>query len=465
MSTTMTGAITPTRIRWSILASVVMVTVLTYIDRLNLGIAGKYIQDELSFGTHTMGWVLSAFLLGYSLFQVPGGWAGDRFGPKHVLTTAILLWSVFTALTGLAPSLPLTHWIGIAGSFMVVRFLVGVGEAAAAPSCSKLVANWIGSDHHGVGSSAFVMGIGLGGVLTPPIIALVMQRWGWRSSFYLSGVLGILIALLWNWWVTNSPEENTRVKAQELALIQQARRRNNDRPAKLQNTPWAQMLSKASVWGILLGYFCQGFPIYFFHTWFFIYLVRVRHLTIAQGGLWGSTPYIAIATLAPIGGWFSDRAVKKLGKRLGRRLAVCIGMFCSSIMMWIGASASSSREAITLLALGAGLNMFAATTFWAACIDVTDQFTGSLSGLMNTFGNFGGWLSPIVSAYVATRFGWNRSLDCAAVVTMASALFFLMVHADEKVDTVANGASAIASGDDQSISNRTMADIHLRSTD
>jgi len=135
-------------------------------------------------------------------------------------------------------------------------------------------------------------------------------------------------------------------------------------------------------------------------------------------------------------------------------------MMCSALMMWTGASASNSREAITLLALGAGLNMFAATTFWAACIDVTDQYTGSLSGLMNTFGNFGGWLSPIVSAYVATRFGWNRSLDCAAVVTVASALFFLLVRADQKVDTVRHASTVLAEAR-QSAGNPEISDVPL----
>src|SRR5216683_3475987 len=127
----------PTRVRWAIMACVTMVTVLTYLDRLNLAIAGKYIQDELSLSTHTMGWVLSAFLLGYSLFQIPGGWAGDRYGPKNILTGAILLWSLFTALTGLAPDLILSRWVGVAGSLMIVRFLVGVGEAANSCATQK----------------------------------------------------------------------------------------------------------------------------------------------------------------------------------------------------------------------------------------------------------------------------------------------------------------------------------------
>src|SRR5438132_6121388 len=119
MTVAQTSAVNrPTRVRWAIMACVTMVTVLTYLDRLNLAIAGKYIQDELSLSTHTMGWVLSAFLLGYSLFQIPGGWAGDRYGPKNILTGAILLWSLFTALTGLAPDLILSRWVGVAGSLM-----------------------------------------------------------------------------------------------------------------------------------------------------------------------------------------------------------------------------------------------------------------------------------------------------------------------------------------------------------
>ena len=138
--------------------------------------------------------------------------------------------------------------------------------------------------------------------------------------------------------------------------------------------------------------------------------------------------------MAPLGGWFSDVAVRKFGKRNGRRLAVCTGMLSSALLIWVGASATGSASAVLLLALGGGLNMFAAVTYWATCIDLTNEFAGSLSGMMNTLGNLGGWLSPIVSAYLATRYSWTVALDCAAVVTIASALFFLLVRADQKLD-------------------------------
>ena len=425
------------------MACVVMVTVLTYLDRLNLGIAGKYIQDELSLSTHQMGWVFSAFLLGYFLFQVPGGWAGDRYGPKNVLTAAILLWSLFTALTGVAAQLIFARWIGIAGSFMLIRFLVGVGEAANSPNNNKIVSNWVGAEQRGIGSSFTIVGIGVGGALTPPLIAWIMQRWGWRSSFYLSGLLGVFVVLIWQWYVTSTPEEHKQVNAEELALIGRDHTSLKNKVRTSHRPPWKRMLSNASVWGVLLGYMCQGFPIYFYHTWFFIYLLRTRHLSITQGGFWGATPYLAIVCLAPLGGWFSDLAVRRFGKRVGRRLAVAVGMLGSAVTIWIGAVADSRAEAITMLALGAGLNMFAATTFWATCIDLTQEFTGLLSGLMNTCGNFGGWLSPIVSAYVATHFGWNRALHCAAIVSLASAAFFLLVQADKKVDNVAPTTSEL----------------------
>jgi ACS family glucarate transporter-like MFS transporter len=436
------GSSKPTNVRWAIMSCIVMVTVLTYLDRLNLGIAGKYIQDELSLSTHAMGWVFSAFLLGYSIFQVPGGWAGDRYGPKNILTGAILAWSLFTALTGLAPDLILTRWIGVAGSLIVVRFLVGIGEAASSPNNNKIVANWIGLGHRGFGSSFTLLGIGIGGALTPPLIAWIMQHWGWRSSFYISGLFGLLVALIWEWYVSNTPEEHPQVNAEELAIIQAGRGTRPKNNGEAKKTPWKEIISNRSVWGLSLGYLCQGFPIYFYHTWFFIYLVRIRHLSITEGGFWGSAPYVAIALLAPTGGWFSDKAVARIGKRWGRRLAVCLGMFASAILIWTGGAANKSTVAISLLALGAGCNMFAATTFWATCIDLTEDFTGSLSGFMNTFGNLGGWLSPIVSAYVATHFGWNRALDCAAVVSIVSALFFLLVRADQRIDKPA-GADGV----------------------
>jgi MFS transporter, ACS family, glucarate transporter len=424
----------PTKVRWVIMACLVMVTTLMIMDRLNLGIAGKFIQDEFALSTQTMGWVFSAFLLGYSIFQIPAGWAGDRYGPKNVLSGAILLWSLFTALCGFAPDLIIGRWIGAAGSFMVVRFLVGVGEAANAPNSNKIVSNWISPSHRGIGSSFHTFGAGIGGALTPSLIVWITQHWGWRFSFFISGLLGLFVMLIWECCVTNTPSEHPRVNALELKEIQSEHPPKRNANGDFRDVPWKKILSSRSVWGILLGYLCQGYPIYFYNTWFFIYLIRVRHLSISQGGVWGATPFFAIAILAPIGGWFSDMAVRRFGKRTGRRLAVCTGMLSSALLVWIGGSASGAIVSALLLSIAGGLNMFAAVSYWATCIDLTKEFSGSLSGMMNTCGNIGGWLSPIVSAYLATHYGWNLALRAVAGVSIVSALCFLFVRADQKLD-------------------------------
>ncbi len=159
---------------------------------------------------------------------------------------------------------------------------------------------------------------------------------------------------------------------------------------------------------------------------------------------WGSTPYLAMAALIPLGGIYSDAATRKLGKRLGRNVAVWTGMGLSALLLLIGSNTVNSSAAIVLLALGAGFNLFAAVTFWATCIDLSEEFTASVSGLMNTFGNLGGWLSPIVTAFIATHYGWNRALLCAAAVTVASGAIFSFVDASRSLDRVASAGSAVA---------------------
>ncbi len=426
------------RVRWHIVGLLAVIAGLTYLDRLNLSIAGKHIQDEFAFNNETMGWILSAFVLGYALFQVPGGWLGDRFGPRAVLTAAILFWSVFTAATAIAPRLPLANWFGLAWSFAIIRFLIGVGEGTAFPNTNRIVAFWMGPTERGVGNSLWLLGIGAGGALTPMLIAWLAETWGWRVSFYVCALIGGLIALAWRFYVTDHPEQHTRLNAAELVLIRgkdpEGGAQTFNPSARRRPAPWGTMFRSVSVWGLILSYFCIAYPAYIFYTWFFIYLVRVRGLTVSQGGFWGSTPFLAIALLSPLGGWLSDRAVARFGRRRGRQSAVWVGVVCSATLMWIGGHTVENTLAILLLAGAAGFNLFATATWWATCNDLTQEFAGSLSGLMNMCGNLGGWLSPIVTAYIATRLGWTHALDFAALVTLSSGVLWALVRADQPLE-------------------------------
>jgi ACS family glucarate transporter-like MFS transporter len=416
------------------MALVTVTSILTYLDRLNFSIAGHFIETEFSLSLKTMGWVLSSFLFGYSLTQIPGGYLADRFGPRKVLIVAISSWSVLTAATAIAPRLPITGWLGVASSFAFIRFLIGIGEAPSSPSYTRVVANWMGHKRRGLGSSFNLFGIGLGGALTPVLITFIMQHWGWRSAFCICGLLGIIVAMVWHFFSADRPEQHPRVNRAEIEFIGRGRTYESSAAENIR-VPWVRIVTNRSVIALVLGYFCQGFPIYFFHTWLFIYLIKVRGFSLTQGGFYGATPYLAIAIASPLGGLFSDFAVRALGKPWGQRIAVWLGMFSSAALMWGGAHAPNKVTAILLLAAAAGCNMFASVTFWAACIDLGQQYSGSVAGLMNTFGNLGGAFSPIVTAYVASKFGWTSALTLAATVTAGSGLCWSLVDPTKAVVT------------------------------
>jgi ACS family glucarate transporter-like MFS transporter len=429
--------LSPSAVRWRIMALVTAVNMLPSLGKISLGIAGKNIQDEFRFSDATMGWILSAFVVGYALFQFPGGWAADRYGPRKVLTFAILWYSVFLAAMAMAPKLPLSHWIGLAGTFAVIRFFVGAGEAFTSPNSAKVVGSWMSSGRLAFGISFYNLGIGAGGVLTPILIAWTMQHWGWRTSFWLCGLIGGFFAIVWSLYITDRPEQHPHVNSAELELLRPRTEPEDGRPARniaKGRPPWRMILSSGLVRCLILSYMCRAYAMYFFDTWFFIYLIRSRGLTISRGGKWGATPYLAILLLSPIGGWFSDFAVRKFGKRRGRQTAVWVGMACSAMLVWIGCNTSNNTVAILLVACGAGFNMFANITWWATCIDLVPSYAASLSGLMNMCGALSGALAPILTAYISTRFGWPRALDFIAILSLIAGLLWFFVRADENLE-------------------------------
>jgi MFS transporter, ACS family, glucarate transporter len=425
-----------TRVRWRIMAMTTITLAVATLGRLNLGILARPIIDRFSLSIQTMGWIFSAFSFAYHPFQIPGGWVGDRYGPRKVLTVSILLWSLATAGIGFLPHFPISRWVGLAWSLAILRFLVGLGEAPTSPNTAKVVASWMGPVRRGFGVSFHILGIGLGGALAPVLVTWIGLRWGWRACFFLSSLLGILVALSWWIYSTDFPEQHPEVNAAELTLISPRGAKPNSSKAGLprDSPPWRRMLSSLSVWAILLSYFCQGYMPYIYVTWFFIYLARARGLTTMQTGYWGSTPFIAIMLLAPIGGWLSDFAVTKLGRRRGRQSTVWLGMGCSAILLWAGSHTLNNTAAILMLALAAGFNFFASPSWWATCIDMTPTYSASLSGLMNMFS--GAWLAPIVTAYIATHFGWRQALDFAALLTATGAFLWIFVNASKNLEDV-----------------------------
>jgi ACS family glucarate transporter-like MFS transporter len=423
-----------THIQFQILAGLTIIMLVTAFGRLNLAIAGRYLEEEFHFSTQVMGWILGGFAFGYALFQIPWGWAGDRYGPRATLTVALLWWSTFTILMTCVPRVNPSRWWNYAWAFAAIRFLTGMGEAASYPNANKVVAAWTTGAQRGIGSSLLLGGVGAGGVIAPILFATTMQRWGWRSAFILAGLLAFFVAVLWFLSATSKPSEHPRVNAAELAALESQPTATGSHSFRISGTPWRAIFSNRSVWALVLSYLCHGYTPYIYFTWFFIYLTRVRGFTLIKGGLWGATPFLATTLMAPLGGWISDKAVAGLGRRRGRQITVWIGMTLSALLLLAGSHAADNVSAVLLLALSAGLAQFAAPSWWAGCIDITPTYSGSLSGLMNTCANLAGGAAPILTGYLATRYGWATALDFAAGVSFAAGFIWLFVNVEDGLE-------------------------------
>ena len=417
----------PSHTRWVILALLLAISIITYIDRVNISVTARQMIPALGLTNVQMGQIFSAFVLGYALFQIPGGRMADRWGPRTVLTLAVVWWSLFTAMTALAPTSFLAGVLGLWGSLMIVRFLIGVGEAAALPNFNRAVANWCGPHERGLGIAIAVSGIGIGSALTPPITAWLMVNYGWQAAFYWAGGLGVLIAILWFWFATDRPEAHPRVNAEEVALIR-GNRPSRNRPETPAPVPWKAFAQTPSVWWLVLSYTCFGYVAYVYLSWFYLYLVEARNFSVLRGALFAASPFIAMTILCPIGGWVTDRLSERFGVNKGRSWIGAGGMVLAALSIILGAAIEHPFIALALLSFGAGWLYFTIGAFWSSTVDLSKAHAGTLSGVMNTGANLGGTLSPTLTPWIADEFGWTTALGIAAILAFIGALCWLGIR-------------------------------------
>ena len=347
-----------------------------------------------------------------------------------MLTAAILWWSLFTALTAAAPDLAPANLVPAAVAFWVVRFLIGVGEAPALPCTNKMIGRWMAVPERARGSSLFLVAVGIGGAFTPPAIAWSMTHWGWRASFLGCGALGLGVAALWHWQSTENPAEHPGVNAAELKHIQAHR----SPPIAAGAFPWRRLFASTSIPALAVANFMLGYVTYIFYTWFFLYLVNVRNLPVMAGSYWSTVPFLAMLIGAPLGGYVSDAMVRKLGHPWGRRVPVGIAAAGSCLLLITGSRMEDPYHAIGLLALAAGCNSVASVSSWTLPNDLSERYAGTLAGVLNTCSNLGGALSPILTPYLAARFGWVAALDVAAGFMFCVGVLWLLVHPERRID-------------------------------
>jgi len=417
-----------TRTRWHVLWFLVLISVVRSMDAVNFSVAAKQIMPTYGFSDTDIGKLYTAFTIGYALFHLPGGWLGDTVGPRRVLTLAILWWSIFTGITAVAGEWWLATLVGPFGSFLVVRFLLGLGEGAAYPNSSRATASWMAPSERALASGLVFAGIGIGYGLAPPIVSWTMLHYGWQPAFYAFSGIGIVLALLWYRFATDRPEDHPQVSAAELQYI-----RGDGERIEKQPTPWRAIFTHPNVWLLMLANFGFGYGVYIYQSWFFLYLVNVRQFSIMQGGLLTTGPFIALSVLGPLGGLCSDLVAKRYGVTLGRRAIAVSGFLLAALCVYMGAKATNPYSSVILLSLGDGFLYFAGAASWGAIIDIAGPHSGTVYGLTVAVLQIGGAVAPTLTPMIAARFGWEAALHVAGMLAVASAIVWLFIDAQRKI--------------------------------
>jgi len=411
-----------TRVRWLLIFWLFILSAVAFLDRVNLSIAGKFIAAEFQLTDIQLGNVLSAFLLGYALFQIPGGRFADRIGPRRVLAIGVIWWGVFTALTALVPP----RFSLAVLVFVAVRFLLGAGEAIIYPASNRFVAQWIPSQERGIANGWIFAGVGVGSGATPILITYIMTTLGWRWSFWISAAIGLLAGLIWFLIARDSPEQHPWVSPAELALIQNSNAPSSA-PAGKRIVPWSAILHSSNVWAITLSYFCFGYVAWIFFGWFYIYMAKVRGLDLKATAAYSTLVFLVMAAMSPLGGLISDALVKRRGQRFGRASIAVVSLTLASVFLILGSKANSPGLASVVLAGGAGALYLSQSSFWSVTADIAAGSSGSVSGFMNMGAQLGGAVTTSLTPIIASHFGWTASFYVAAAFAVTGAFAWLFV--------------------------------------
>jgi ACS family glucarate transporter-like MFS transporter len=410
------------RIRYRVLAMTMALAAITYLDRVTISVTRPFIARDLGLNPTQMGYVFSAFYLAYALFEIPTGWWGDKVGPRRILTRIVCWWSAFTALTGAVFSYP---------SLLATRFLFGAGEAGAWPNVARTFSRWFPREDRGKAQGIFFMGAHLAGGLTPLLVTALLVYFDWRSLFVLFGSIGFVWSLAWYRWFRDSPAEHAGVSDVERRII--ARGVSADAGHALGRTDWTRLLVNRTVICLCLMYFTQTFGGAFYVTWLPTYLAS-RGLSGALGGILAGLPLILSVAADLLGGLATDTIGKRFGLRLGR-ITVGGGALAAAGLFTIAAALVDSPViGATLIALGGASSNFLLGAAWGTCLDIGGRRSGAVSAAMNTSGQVGAIVSPIMVASVVQRFStWTAPLYVTGGLFLLGAICWIGVDPTKPV--------------------------------
>ncbi|MCT4711252.1 MFS transporter [Enterobacteriaceae bacterium H11S18] len=416
--------------RYLILLIIFIVTTINYADRATLSIAGSEVAKELHLSAISVGYIFSAFGWAYLLMQIPGGWLLDRFGSKKVYTWSLFFWSLFTFTQGFVGMIPLAY-AGISMFFM--RFMLGFSEAPSFPANARIVAAWFPTKERGTASAIFNSAQYFSLALFSPLLGWLTFAWGWEHVFTVMGVIGFVLTFLWAKFIHN-PTDHPRMSKEELDFISKGgavvdmdhkKEKNADNGPKLHYIK--QLLSSRMMLGVFFGQYFINTITWFFLTWFPIYLVQEKGMSILKVGLVASIPALCGFAGGVLGGVFSDHLIKR-GNSLtfARKLPIVLGMLLASSIILCNYT-NNTALVVFLMALAFFGKGFGALGWPVISDTAPKEIVGLCGGMFNVFGNVASIVTPLVIGYLVSELhSFNAALvfvGCSALMAMICYLF------------------------------------------
>lgn len=413
--------------RYLVVAGTFLLSVLLYMDRVCISTAKGPITKELGLTDTQFGWIMSAFALGYALFQTPTGMLADKIGGRKILAGIVTIWSVFTGLTALAWSY---------SSLLVIRFLFGAGEAGAFPGMARAVYSWIPTRERGLVKGINFSGSRLGAAFALPVLATTIESLGWKQTFVILMGIGCVWSVAWWRWFRDDPMDHPTISAEELAYIVAHRQAGAD-TAPAGKMPIGHMLRSTGLWLMMTQYLFANFTTFFCLTWLYPHVKATYHLNSAAAGLYSMVPLLCGAAGNIISGWLVDRIYASGRHSLSRKLPAIVGFLLTAIGMVMSVQQHAVGPAIFWLSLAVfGVDMILSPS-WSFCIDIGGKNAGQVSGTMNMAGNIGSAIiGPAFPALLAWTGSANAFFYIIAACSVLAALCWLMADSTKRIEAL-----------------------------
>ena len=418
----MTNSIRATNIRWRVLFITLLLGYIAYVFRGNLSVIGKYLMDDIGITQIELGWLLSSFLWGYTLFQFPGGLLSEKIGPKSTLVFCTLGCTLITIISGLIVMGGFSVALMIPLLF-ICRFLLGAFQGPLFPAMAGgVIARWFPSGSWALPNGMTSTALALGSASTPPIIVLLAESFGWQSTFFMISILGLIGSIIWWKYSKNWPREHPDINQKELDLIGESEFNNN----KMSWSMVMEVLADKNVLFAALGYMSMNYVFFIFYSWIFIYFVNIRDFSVLEGGFLASLPFLMGAIGATLGGYLCDRLQKSYGVIWGHRIPVIVGLVPSAGFLIFGSITENPYLAVLSLSLCYGFIELTEGPFWSA-IGFVSKKPQAAGGILNTGGNLGGVLATPLIPILANQFGWVIALNSGVFFALLGVFSFMQI--------------------------------------